>query len=1115
MRILRTYRKNIRREIKNSFSRFIAIFAIVALGTGFLAGLFATEPDMCETIDDYFDKENLHDVRLISTLGFSEEDVSAVRETADVLEVMPAYTLDAMAKTSFDSELCLRLHSLPDGAKQEDLINSFELSEGRMPQNASECIVETASTYSGVSIAVGDQLILDADTDNMKETVYTVVGLARSARYFSMEKETTTVGSGFINLFVYLPESAFAMEAYPEIYLTVAGAKLQNTFDDAYWELVDPVTQALEDLSDERSALRYEEIYADAKREIDDAWEKYNAEKADADQKLADAAAELSDAEKEIAEGQQRLSDGKAEYESGLADYEQAKRDYDREIAAAQKKLSDAKEQIDENESKLSDAKKTLDASKKTLDETRAALDQQADELAQGKAQYAENLAAYEQQKAQFDALPAEYQTDEQREALAQAKAALDAAKASLDTAETTLAGYEAAYQSGYAEYASGLAEYNAGVKALKSAKEQYSSGVNELEQSQREGGRQLSDAKAELDAAAEEIAENEQKLADAKAQYEDGLREYEEESQSAQEEFADAKTEIEEAEQELEDLEECEWYVLDRNSCASFVSFDSNAEKIAAIARVFPIFFFLVAALVIITTMTRMVEEQRIQIGTLKSLGYTNGAIMVKYFTYSGIAVVLGCVVGLSIGFVLFPTVIYNAYSLMYYLPPLQCKFRWGLAVIASLAASVCTFGATYSACRVSLSEKTASLLLPKTPKAGKRILLEHVTFLWKRMKFTQKVTARNLFRYKKRFFMTVIGICGCTALLLTGFGLRDSISDIVELQYGSIMLEDFTVTVEEEEDIAPGSPLADYLEGHELISAYYRNSQQNAKLIDADGEHQTVLLVPEQTDELASYISLRNRKTGETIPFEENSVVVTEKFAETYHISVGDTIRLKNADEKAAMLTVTGICENYIYSFIYVSPQIYESCYKKLPEYTSIFGVMAKDTEYDSEQICTEVLMLSGVRSISFVSVSKQAFADLLSNIDFIVIVLIISAGGLAFIVLYNLTNINIEERQKELATIKVLGFKNHEVAFYIYRETIILSVVGTIFGLIAGVFLHMFVVRTAEVDAVMFGRTIKVASYFYSAAMTLLFSFLVNLFMARKMRKISMVESMKANE
>ncbi len=1115
MRILRTYRKNIRREIKNSFSRFIAIFAIVALSTGFLAGLFATEPDMCDTIDGYFDKENLHDIRLISTLGFSKKDISAVKDAAGVETVMPAFTLDAMARTSFDTELSLRLHSLPEGETQEGAINSLELLEGRMPQNASECVVQTASTYSGVSIAVGDQLTLVSNAENMEETIFTVVGLARCARYFSMEKETTTVGSGFINLFVYLPESAFGMDAYPEMYLTVAGAKGQNTFDDAYWDVIDPVTQALKDMSKERSVLRYEEIYDDAKAEIDDAWETYRREKADAERQLADAAAELADAKKEIDDGAQSLSDGKAEYEDGLAAYRQAERDYEKEIAAAQKKLSDAKAEIDENESALSDAKKTLDASKKTLEENRAALDKQADELAQGKAQYEANLAAYEQQKAQFDALPAEFQTDEQRAALTQAKAALDAAKAELNAAGAVLAEYEAAYESGYAEYQAGLAEYRAGEKALKAAKTQYSSGVSELEKSKKDGAKQLADAKGKLDAAAEEIAENEQKLSDARTQYEDGLREYEEESGKAETEFADAKAEIEDAEQELADLEECEWYVLDRNSCVSYVSFQSNAEKIAAIARIFPIFFFLVAALVIITTMTRMVEEQRAQIGTLKSLGYSNGAIMLKYFIYSGIALISGCVFGLSCGFVLFPFVIYNAYSMMYYLPPLQCSFRWGLALIASAAAAACTFGATYSACRMSLSEKAAALLLPKTPKAGKRILLERVTFLWKRLKFTQKVTARNLFRYKKRFFMTVIGICGCTALLLTGFGLRDSISDIVEVQYGGIMLEDFTITVENEEDIAPGSPLAGYLEGQGQIAAYYQSSQQNAELMDGDDAYQTTLFVPKKVDELPYYVALRERRSKKEIPFAEDSVVVTEKFAETHHISAGDSIRLKNADEKTAEFTVTGICENYIYSYIYVSPQVYESGYGEPPEFTSVYGQMEKDAEYDSEQICTEALTLSGVRSISFISVSKQTFEDLLGNINFIVIVLIVSAGGLAFIVLYNLTNINIEERQKELATIKVLGFKNHEVAFYIYRETLILSVVGTIFGLIVGIFLHMFVVRTAEVDVLMFGRTINAASYFYSAAMTLVFSFLVNLFMARKMRKISMVESMKAND
>lgn len=1113
---MRTYRKNIRREIKNSLPRFFAIFAIAALAVGFLAGLFACEPDMYESVDAYFDSEQLHDIRLISTLGFTDEDIAQIAGTDRVEQVMPAYTGDYMAKTTGDQEVAVRLHSMPhSAADSENWLNRFTLTEGRMPQADDECVVETANVYSGFALQLGDTIIVEDSDDNLAVKTLTVVGIGDSARYFSVEKESATIGSGYINLFLYVNEGVFDMEVYPEVYLTVAGAMEENTFSDGYWALVDPVTDALDEMAEERATLRTEEIKSDARAELADGWAEYEENRQKADEEFADAWQELENAKAELDDGRAKLEDGKAEYADGVAAYEQAVKDYDAEIAKAQKELDDAQKQIEENEKTLSDTRLTLADSKEQLDAQQTELDTQKLILQQHQTELKQKLAEWQAQKDAFDALPAAYQTEDARAQLEAAKQQLDASQAVLTASQTELDGYYAAWEEGYKQYQSGKAQYDAGAAALKEAKAQYQSGVKQLDTAKADGRKQLADAKAELDDAAAEIAENEQKLADGEAEYADGLATYEREKADAEKELADAKAELLDAELDVAKIEDCEWYVLDRDSCVSYVSYDSNVQKVAAIAKVFPLFFFLVAALVIVNTMTRMVDEQRIQIGTLKSLGYGSGAIISKYMIYAGIAVIGGCICGLSIGLVLFPSVIYNAYNMLYALPKLHTPIRWGISLIASAAAIVCAFAATYSACRSTLSEKPANLLLPKTPKAGKRILLERVTFIWKRMKFTHKVTARNLFRYKKRFFMTVIGIAGCTALLLTGFGLRDSISDIVHLQFGEVYRQDFTVTVEDAEDAASGSELISYLEGNEQIAAYYRNSQQSGKLLTEDGEADTTILVPEDMAQMSAYLTLRDRKTHEAVTLDDSGVVLSEKFASTHDIAVGDTITLKNSDEDKAQFTVTGICENYIYSYVYMSPGRYAEAFGEPPAYTTVFGMMQPDAAYDSEELCADMLTCDGVRSAVYIATSRKTFEDMLSKIDYIVMVLIFSAGALAFVVLYNLTNINIAERIKELATIKVLGFKDHEVTAYIYRETAVLTVVGIIFGLFAGIFLHQFVVRTAEVDIVMFGRTIKPLSYLFAAVVTMLFSLFVNLLMGHKMKKISMVESMKANE
>ena len=554
---------------------------------------------------------------------------------------------------------------------------------------------------------------------------------------------------------------------------------------------------------------------------------------------------------------------------------------------------------------------------------------------------------------------------------------------------------------------------------------------------------------------------------------------------------------------------------MLTREELVSWVSFDSNAEKVAAIAKVFPIFFFLVAALVTLTTMTRMVEEQRTQIGTLKALGYSRGAIALKYVVYAGLAGLLGCGVGLGIGLFLFPSIIWDAYGMLYTLPELHYSFQPEYALLSAGALMACALGAALFACISSLREQPARLMLPKAPKAGKRVFLERAPFIWKRLKFTQKVTVRNLVRYKKRFFMTVVGVAGCTALLLTGFGLRDSIGDIIGKQFSELWLYDATVSIRHDGDDERDFRVRNALEGADIEETLAVHTEAGHAETDAF-RSETTLFVPREQERLSDFIILRQRRGHETVPFaDENAVVITEKLSSRLNAGAGDEIIIENADGEQAAVTVTGVTENYVQGYVYMTAGVYRAAFGEEPEYTSILAITTAEDDAGRDALAERLLEESNITGVQFNQALQDSFADMLKSIDAIIVVLILSAAVLAFVVLYNLTNINITERQKELATIKVLGFYRGEVARYIFRETNLLAFFGTLAGLAVGVYLHAFVVQTAEVDMVMFGRDIAPLSYILSAGLTMLFALLVNLVMRRHLSRISMVESLKAPE
>lgn len=609
----------------------------------------------------------------------------------------------------------------------------------------------------------------------------------------------------------------------------------------------------------------------------------------------------------------------------------------------------------------------------------------------------------------------------------------------------------------------------------------------------------QLAGAEDKIAAGCESVARARTELSDKQRQAEEG--------------FARAEEELDGLKTAIEDFPVVQWSITDRSDTVSYSSYKSNSEKVAAIAKVFPVFFFMVAALVALTTMTRMVEEERIQIGTLKALGYSKGAILCYYVGYSVAAGLLGGITGVLVGFYTLPRVIAGAYGMMYTLPQTQCAFYWNYALLIIPLAVCITAGATLCASLAQLAERPSTLMLPRAPKPGKRILLER-TPLWKHLKFSLKVTARNIFRYKKRLFMTVFGIAGCCALLLTGFGLRDSIHEIVDKQFGEIYRYNLTLALSREEAADDDSVIKGVLSDREYISDYACVYSGSGKA-GANGRQESInVMVPRNTDELKRMINLRNRISGDDIAFNADSVVLTEKLCETLGVREGDTVTLTDADGKEADFVVTGVCENYISGFAFVSTEKYESSFGR-PEYRVVLAATEEHTQQVRDELSRKLLESDSVLRLSFSDTVRESFSNTVKSLDSIVIVLIVSAGLLAVIVLYNLTNINICERKKELATLKVLGFTDRETGAYIFRETVILCVLGILLGLVLGIGLHAFVVRTAEVDSVMFGRSISWLSYLLSAVITVLFTAAVDLFMRKKVNSVDMVAAMKANE
>ncbi|WP_419051574.1 FtsX-like permease family protein [Gordonibacter pamelaeae] len=1146
------FNKDVLRSVTHSLGRFLAIAGIVALGTGFYAGLRMTAPDMKLAADQFYDGTNLMDIRVVSTLGLTDDDLAALRGVEGVAQVMGAYETDVMATVN-DEQYAIRVHSLPAAAAESDTgdgvnavsgaadyLNRPVLVEGSWPVREGECVL-SADKVMNTPTKIGDTVQItegSQDVDDVLATrTYQVVGYVHSSYYVSSTSMgTTSLGSGSVQQFMYVPESDFSKDLpYTEAFVTVAGAAGEFSGSDAYFERVHEVEDRIEALAPAREQARADGLRADAQKELDEKRADYERERADAEQQLNDAQRQLDEAAAAIAENKQKLADAQAAYDSGVAELASQRASAEAQLAEAERQLADGRAQTDA-------ARPAIEQGQAQLADAWAQWQQGADALAAGwgewqgrqdalsakAAEWQQNMALWQAAWDANEAHPENPDYAENRARLEAQKQVLDAGKdeidrgqAALDEARGELEAQQQAVNAARGELDAQQAAFDAQKAQFDAAVAQVEQGTADLASARLQADAQIAAAQQQLDEAAAQIASGRSQLEQGRADYEGGLAEYERQKADADAQFADAERQIADAQQKIDDLENPSWLVMDRDQNYGVASFESDANRVDSIAQVFPFIFFLVAALVALTTMTRMVEEERVLIGTFKALGYSRARIASKYLLYAAVASVTGSVLGIAVLSQVLPAVISEAYAIIYFVPRGPLPIDLGLAGLAAGLGVGVTLVATWAAAFATLRERPATLMLPRAPKAGKRILLERIAPLWRRLSFSWKVTFRNLFRYKKRFVMTVIGIAGCTALLLTGLGLQDAINDIIDKQYGEIVHYNAVVTTEDDLPAASQQELDDLLGAGGAVESSTR--VQSASMVASGPDKADVhasVVVPEDPGGLADFLTVRTRVGHEPLSIGDDGVVLAEKLANELGVGVGDTVRLAeqdemgNATDKTFDLTVTGVMENYIYNYVFIGPGEYARMEGGQPAFSTYYAVTSSDAG-ERAQFNDAVRAIDGVKTVAYNDEVIDAYKSMLKSVGLIVIVLVVAAAALAFIVLYNLTNINITERQREIATLKVLGFTPREVSAYIYRETMLLSVIGCAVGLVLGVFMEGFVVVTAEVDQVMFGRTIHAASFVIAFLLTMLFTVLVMLAMRRKLARVDMVESLKSNE
>lgn len=997
-------RKSTLREIKGSFSRWIAILAICTLGVGFFCGLKICKEAFLLTGNTFMSENHFFDFELVSTLGLEEKDVEKFQSMDGIDTARGSYSSDALFTVADgDSESVAKFHALIDD------MNTPALDAGRLPVSSNECVADGRYfTEDDIGKKIN---ICDTNKKDTRELFahdeYEIVGLCESPLYLNFERGSTSLGNGSVAAYFYIPLDGWDSEVYTEIYLRLDDPGF--VYSDEYKENADAMEKKLETALESCANSRYDEILADARKEL-----------ADAEDKLADAKKELKDAEKEIADGERKIADGEKELN-----------DNEKKLKSAKSKLYDSKSDYAKAVSDFNDQKSSA---------------------------YSQLI----EQKAQIDAL---FGSEGYEQALAQYNAAKVQTDAQLEAAEAQLSS----------------------------------------------AAQQLKDAEREIELAYDKISDGRRELADSRKELEDGRKELED----GKIEVSDAQIEIDDARKELDDVENPKTYVLGRDTNIGYVCFDNDTSIVDSIARVFPVFFFLVAALVCMTTMTRMIDEQRTQIGVLKALGYSKGKILGKYVFYSGSASLVGGLIGFFGGSFLFPDVIWTAYGMMYDFADLIFVLNPTLGILSIAAAMLCCVGTTIFCCYAELSNVPAELIRPKAPALGKRILLERIPFVWNRLKFLHKVCLRNIFRYKKRFLMMVLGICGCTALLITAMGLSDSIKNVISVQYDEIFHNDYSVTFDkgltEDEETEFTEKNSEYAESSLFLNTLSVDAHVGSQIKSVN------MIVADPDDPISDFITLKNDAGLLDYPTADGTCIINENLGQTLGLNVGDILTVYDSDMREMELDITAMCENHVYNYVYITFDTYEQNWGAAEINTAF--VIARETDAELEvDYHAQAAKLMDSRHVSSVSITqdmRDRVNNMMTSLDYIIALVMACAGALAFIVLYNLTNINITERIREIATIKVLGFYPGETNAYVFRENIVLTAISALVGIPVGKWFHSFVMNEIQIDLLSFDIHIEPMSYIISVAMTFVFALIVNFAMYFRLEKINMAESLKSIE
>lgn len=1175
---------DILRAIKYSMSRFISIIIIMALGTGFFVGVKSAGPSMNKTARDYFETNNLMDIRIQSSIGLSDDDLNAIRKTEGVSSAMGEKFVDALVLVNGQPEIDLdgtqistraygidlnMLQAYYYGADDKNFINRPTLLEGSYPTASNQCLVDESSLSTPDSYQIGSKIKLesDANTDlsSLTVTEFEIVGIIRSPYYISFERGNSLVGSGKIGTYIYIPNSAFSTDYYSEIYVTVDGADAYDPFSDEYIQYIQPVMDRIQEVGKANVANRIASLkqtlpgdIAAAEKEYQTAYTALQKGLKEAEAQIAlyqkyvddpegsyneavnQAAAALGIAANEFNGNSSAYYNAVETYNQNLEAYKAAKTEQAqkyKQLTEAQQQYAAAQSALTAAENAVNNATQLISATQNIIDTTSTVLTslQAYQEGKMDNSQIAQVLATLESVN------PDLYHSIASLSAVSMATEAIALVTPYLDQQKTQLAAYQEQLEESKKELAATKEKFSTAATVLAAAKAAYEASdaqLNQYLETLRGVYDQLEGSKTDLSMAQFELMLNENSIgndltilkatiANAQTYLDKAQKEYNDIKESTEAKLSEAEKKINSAKKILAKLDSAQWNLYDRADTPGYSSYESAVRNIEVLSNIFPVIFFLVAALVCLTTMSRMVEEERTQMGTMKALGYSSGAIASKYILYALFASVIGSAFGILIGIYALPLAIFKAYSIMFTMPSLSLSFPVIYILIGTAISLLTTLLASGFASAKELRVHPASLMRPKAPKPGKRVLLERIPFIWKHISFTGKVTVRNLFRRKARFLMTVIGIGGCTALVLASMGLYSSVHDIMQKQYGDDGIATYDIQVVFADNQTDDSAMMQILREDNRISDILLSSVQSVSGSSnrTDKTQDVYLFVPKDSAKLSSFIHLQNRTTGETLTLDDTGALITESFAKDTDTQIGDSIWIINGDGEQFSIPVAGITENYAFNYIYLSENLYQYIFQEPVTYNYAIGTVDPAIMVDSQtqdntatkksQLATDLMAYDSINAVAFASDTVDTLNEVINVLSMIIAIFIVAAGLLAFIVLYNLSNINISERQRELATIKVLGFHDKEVSAYIYRENVVLTIIGILLGLLLGIFVHKILIIYCAVDTVMYVQTLRWYSFVIAAAITTVFAVIVNFLMHKKMQKIDMVESLKAIE